>query len=309
MANTANDVLAKARSQLGYSRWSDPNPGTIYGRWYAAYTGVPYYGTSGVPYCAMFVSWVFNQVGARCKGLPAAYCPYILRDAKAARKTVSKASAKPGDVVLFDWEGDGTADHVGIVESNNGSTMTTIEGNTDNGVVARKYRPYSCICGVVRPDYDGSITGPGIIQAAPNMTDAQLWRLEEQPDGWLKVRNKGGKVLDVKGGTGAPMANGRVVQAYKDNGTDAQLWRKVEGPGGSFRLASKLDPDYCLDVKNGAVNARKNIQMHRLQADPENQWAQGFTALPYFGGGDWYTLLNAKSVYAIDANPGGYDYA
>ena len=309
MANSASDVLAKARSQIGYSRWTDPNPGTIYGRWYAQYTGVPYYGTNGVPWCAMFVSWVFNQVGARCKGLPAAYCPYILRDAKAARKTVSKANAKPGDVVLFDWQGDGTADHVGIVEKNNGSTMTTIEGNTDNGVVARKTRPYSCICGVVRPDYDGSITGPGIIQAAPNMTDAQLWRIEEGADGWLTVRNKGGKVLDVKGGTGAPMADGRVVQAYKANGTDAQRWGKVEGVGGGFRLVSKLDPTFCIDVKNGAVGARKNVQMHTLQAAPASQWAQSFVMLPWYGGDGWCALVNCKSGYALDANPNGYDYA
>lgn len=307
MANNANDVLAKARSQIGYSRWTDPNPGTIYGRWYAKYTGVPYYGTNGVPYCAMFASWCFNQVGAKCAGLPAAYCPYIVRDAKAAKKTVAKSSAKPGDVVLFDWEGDGVADHVGIVESNHGSYMTCIEGNTDNGVVARKNRAYSSICCVVRPDYDGSITGPGIIQAAPNMTASQLWKLEEAEDGWIRVINKGGKVLDVKGGTGAPMANGRYVQAYKPNNTDAQLWRNVDGVGGGFRLVSKLDPTYCLDVKNGTVSARKNIQLHKLQDDPASQWAQSFVAMPY-SGGEWVTLLNCKSLYAIDANPSGYDY-
>lgn len=308
MANTANDVLAKARGEIGYSRWTDPQTGTKYGRWYASYTGVSYYAQNGVPYCAMFTSWVFNQVGAKCAGLPAAYCPYIVRDARNAGKTVSKANAKPGDVVLFDWQGDGTADHVGIVESNHGTYMTCIEGNTDNGIVARKNRPYSCICCVVRPNYAAAISGPGIIQAAPNMTASQLWRFEEDGD-YFKVVCKSGKVLDVKGGTGAAMANGRVVQAYTDNGTVAQRWRKVEGVGGGFRLVSKLNENYCLDVKNGAVNARKNIQMHSLQEDPASQWAQSFVALPYFGGGDWVTLLNVKSGYAIDANPNGYDYA
>ena len=304
--NNANDVLAKARGELGYSRWTDPQQGTKYGRWYAQYTGVPYYGTNGVPYCAMFVSWVFNQVGAKCTGLPAAYCPYIVRDAKNAKKTVAVKNAKPGDVVLFDWQGDGTADHVGICESNHGTYLTTIEGNTDNGIVARKSRPYSCICCVVRPNYAAGITGPGIIQAAPNMTDSQLWKFVEDGD-YLKVVCKNGKVLDVKGGTSEPIKNGRFVQAYKDNGTDAQRWRKIEGVGGGFRLVPKLDEGFCLDVKNGTVGARKNIILHTLQSKDGSQWAQSFIALPYYGG-EWVTLLNAKSGWALDANPTGYDY-
>ena len=148
----------------------------------------------------------------------------------------------------------------------------------------------------------------GIIQCQPNMTDAQLWKLV--PDGeWYKVQCRNGKVLDVKNGSGSPMANGRVVQAYTDNGTDAQRWGKVEGVGGGFRLVSKLDPTFCIDVKNGAVGTRKNVQMHALQAAPASQWAQSFVMLPWYGGDGWCALVNCKSGYALDANPNGYDYA
>lgn len=38
----------------------------------------------------------------------------------------------PGDIVFFDWDGDGVSDHVGIVESCDGSTVRTIEGNSDD---------------------------------------------------------------------------------------------------------------------------------------------------------------------------------
>jgi cell wall-associated NlpC family hydrolase len=31
------------------------------------------------------------------------------------------SNAQPGDMIIFDWEGDGTPDHVGIVESVNGN--------------------------------------------------------------------------------------------------------------------------------------------------------------------------------------------
>lgn len=156
MANSAADVIRIAAAEVGYSRWSDPEQGTKYGRWYAEKTGSGYYGTNGVPYCAMFVSWVMAQAGARCEGIPGAYCPWILNAGRKAGKLVSAANAKPGDVVLFDWEGDGTSDHVGFVERNSGGVLYTIEGNTNNGAVARRTRSYGTVCGVIRPDYDGT---------------------------------------------------------------------------------------------------------------------------------------------------------
>lgn len=309
MGNNASSVLEVAKGELGYSRWTDPQTGTKYGRWYAQITGVSYYGQNGVPYCAMFVSWVFNRAGAKCVGLPAAYCPYIVRDARNAGKAVSARNAQPGDLVLFDWAGDGVADHVGIVESNTGSSIRTIEGNTDNGIVARKNRPYSSVCCVVRPSFASNVYAPpGIIQCAPNRTEEQLWRFVEV-DGYYKVECKSGKVLDVKGGTQEPLANGRIVQAYHDNGTDAQRWRKVDGIGGGFRLVSKLDPTYCLDVVNGTVGARKNITLHKLQSADASKWAQSFITLPDYRGGEWVSIVNCKSGYVIDANPNGYNYS
>lgn len=157
MANDADSVISTAAAEVGYSRWSDREPGTKYGRWYAEQTGSSYYGTSGVPYCAMFVSWVMAQAGAKCEGIPGAYCPWILTAGRKAAKTVPTASARKGDVVLFDWESDGTSDHVGLVVANSGGVLRTIEGNTNNGCVARRTRSYSTVIGVIRPDYDGSV--------------------------------------------------------------------------------------------------------------------------------------------------------
>lgn len=42
--------------------------------------------------------------------------------------------------MFFDWGGDGGADHVGIVESCDGSTVHTIEGNTSDSCARRSYR-------------------------------------------------------------------------------------------------------------------------------------------------------------------------
>lgn len=152
---TAADILNVARKEIGYSRWNDPNPGTKYGRWYAKDHG-SYYGASGVPYCAMFVSWVFATAGGKCAGLPEAYCPYLLNKArKENRVRGNKKAAQPGDVVLFNWDG-GVVDHVGIVEVNKGGYVQTIEGNTNNGQVLRRTRSWSTIEAIVIPYYDST---------------------------------------------------------------------------------------------------------------------------------------------------------
>jgi len=157
---SVDDVLSIARNELGYSRWDDPQPGTKYGRWYAQDHG-SYYGESGVPFCAMFVSWVLAHAGVECAGFPGAYCPWIVTAGCNAGRAVNKYDAQPGDVILFEWDFDGEADHVGFVEVNYGSYVQCIEGNTNNGAVARRDRYWDNICCVIRPYYDGSSFGGG----------------------------------------------------------------------------------------------------------------------------------------------------
>ena len=40
---------------------------------------------------------------------------------------------------MFDWDHDGTCDHVGIVESCDGTTVHTIEGNSGDAVKQNNY--------------------------------------------------------------------------------------------------------------------------------------------------------------------------
>ena len=65
-----------------------------------------------------------------------------------------------GDIIVFNWDdstqpNDGYSDHIGIVESVSGSTITTIEGNMNGGVVGRRSIPvgYGYIRGYARPKY------------------------------------------------------------------------------------------------------------------------------------------------------------
>ena len=121
-----------------------------------------WYGMIG-PWCAMFVTYCFVKSDSKSfvKGSKYAYCPYILADAKASRnglRIIPTTSARTGDIVLFDWNKDGTADHVGIVNvaPNKRKTFTSVEGNTsgtnpsDGGMVALMERKVTDVIAFVR---------------------------------------------------------------------------------------------------------------------------------------------------------------
>ena len=164
---TASDLVSTAAAEIGYSRWLDPLAGTKYGREYARRMGSAWFGTNGVPYCAMFVSWCLWQIGLSVPGYPTAYVPSGVEGARRAGRLLSDPrDAQPGDIVNFDWNPashDG-ADHVGIVEANLGWCLQTIEGNTSSGsggsqgnggLVARRRRTWGVVHSVIRPAYDG----------------------------------------------------------------------------------------------------------------------------------------------------------
>jgi len=138
-------ALDKAISQLGITESPANSNNTKYGSWY----GVNY-----EPWCAIFVTWCFEQVGdspSFVKGSRYAYCPYVVADARANRYGLSTTDDPiPGDLVLYDWSWDTVYDHIGIFEKwNADGTFTAIEGNTsfsDNsngGEVMRRTRSRS----------------------------------------------------------------------------------------------------------------------------------------------------------------------
>ena len=150
---TAQELVDFALGEVGYSRWDDPLPGTKYGRWYAEYTGSPYFGTSGVPFCAMGMSYCAYHVGVSSPVTPSAVAFDEGNDFQG--RYVDKYSMILGDFVAFDWDDDTSGDHVGIVlEPLGGGVYNTIEFNTGDGVVAICTRyPSQIICGC-RPWYD-----------------------------------------------------------------------------------------------------------------------------------------------------------
>jgi hypothetical protein len=85
------------------------------------------------PWCGSFVNWCANEVGLKipnCVYTPAGATAFIKKD---QWEKAEEAIPLPGDIVFFDFPGDGIdrISHVGIVVKDNGDgTVTCIEGNT-----------------------------------------------------------------------------------------------------------------------------------------------------------------------------------
>ena len=201
---TAADVMKIAVGELGYCRWDDPLNGTKYGREYAQLVNDSSFGNNGVAYCAMFVTYCIRHAGATAPGIPGAYCPWIVTAGIKAGRTISNQDAQYGDMVLFDWEGDGVSDHIGFVESNNvnAKVLTCIEGNTTgadgrSGSVARRTRAYSTVICIIRPYYDNNNSNSNPTWSTLNGIDIASWEkginLANVPCDFVIVKATGGK--------------------------------------------------------------------------------------------------------------------
>jgi hypothetical protein len=72
----------------------------------------------------------------------------------AEKYAVPIESVRYGDVVIFNWDWDGTTDHIGFATGEfDGTGFTTIEGNVGNAV-KEKYRQLGNVAYVLRPPYE-----------------------------------------------------------------------------------------------------------------------------------------------------------
>lgn len=123
--------------------------------------GQPYwswYGFSGrVEWCACFVSWCANECGYIDDGVVPKFAGcgngvqwFKNRDQWANRSIEPTA----GMIIFFDWDGDGSANHVGIVEKCENSVVYTIEGNSGDACKRKQYTVgSSLILGYGVPEY------------------------------------------------------------------------------------------------------------------------------------------------------------
>lgn len=143
------DILAVAESQLGYlestRNYVVEEDGSVkgytrYGQWY----GYPY-----GDWCAMFASFCLHYAQIPGEVMPLeASCPRWIKLLEEKEIYLPAAESiteegeylfAGGDPVFFDYNGDGIADHVGLVAYVEDGFLHTIEGNKGNCVCRQKY--------------------------------------------------------------------------------------------------------------------------------------------------------------------------
>ena len=143
------DVIAIAETQLGYTEstrnyavWEDGTTHgyTRYGDWY----GSPY-----GDWCAMFASFCIHYAGV--EDMPLNWgCRTWIADLEPLDRYRPAQGEEPyspevGDLIFYDWEGDGLSDHVGLVAElipeteNEPAHLVAIEGNSGNKVQSVTY--------------------------------------------------------------------------------------------------------------------------------------------------------------------------
>ena len=109
---------------------------------------------SHVEWCACFVSWCADQSGLIESGKVPKFslCSSGVTWFQGKNKWQSGGTTpSAGMIIFFDWDHDGTSDHVGIVEKCEGGRVYTIEGNSSDQVRQRNYAvDYGAIMGYGR---------------------------------------------------------------------------------------------------------------------------------------------------------------
>lgn len=141
-AMNTDKVIEQARSWLGINEHDNQFVEIV-----DAYNEIP--GARGpalvsYPWCAIFVSAVFWKAIGESRFAEMACDQMILR---LQNLGIYSASGRPsaGDVIFYDWDGNGTSDHVGIITEVTDSGYTVIEGNKSDAVGYRnisKSYPY-----------------------------------------------------------------------------------------------------------------------------------------------------------------------
>ena len=164
------------------------------------------------PWCAAFVSAVGAACGLERWVLPECSCPRMLERYRAAGRWKEEDAyvPLPGDLILYGWndagEGDylGPPDHVGLVESCDGTELTVLEGNL-RGAVGRRRAAVNgrFIRGYCLPDYAAAAETLTAESPTAGFTDVQplAWYAEA-----LRWAAKKGLVRGYEDGSFRPEA-------------------------------------------------------------------------------------------------------
>ena len=131
----------------------------IYNDFFTEHGGRPrgYVVTYHDAWCATAISSAIIEAGGYMDAPLECGCQEMINLYKEAGRYTPGSAFVPekGDVIFYDWQGDGHADHVGIVEICDGINIVAIEGNNNDAVRRRTLKVgASYITGYGHPNYN-----------------------------------------------------------------------------------------------------------------------------------------------------------
>lgn len=111
-----------------------------------------------IEWCACFISWLAEKLGITDIIPIDMSCNSQIKKFKSMGVWHTDRNFQSGDIIYYDWDISGDADHVGIIEKVNVMSLTVIEGNNGNYPNDRVRRREissgsSLIFGYARPEY------------------------------------------------------------------------------------------------------------------------------------------------------------
>lgn len=226
-----DSIILVAKSYLGTREGSEAHQEIIDLYNEARYSDA-YQMTMNDPWCCAFVVAVFQKCGMGDIIPGYAYCDGMINVFKQWGRWKKRGdTVVEGDIIFYDWEGNGSSDHVGIVVQNQFGDLSVIEGNKSDSVSYRTInRGSSQIIGYGSPNYDA--------HSGSNSTPVDTTsRIDKEYIRTLPLLQKGCKSVYVK-----------ILQVMLNYYNKAEL--EVDGEFGSLTkdAVTKYQEKYKLEV-------------------------------------------------------------
>ena len=189
----ASEIMKLAKSYVGTKESPAYSNNVIF--------NTHYYGheVSGGNYawCVVFVWDTFRMAGASnlfCDGKKTAWVDTVRDWAKSKGLVVPKDQGRHGDLALFDWNHNGSGDHIGFIDAKNANGSyqtcegnTSVDNNSNGGEVQIRTRYPSEIMMIIRPQYEAEEISP-----TPTPTKEETVKME------LRMLKRGMSGNDVR---------------------------------------------------------------------------------------------------------------
>lgn len=221
-----NKIIEIAEKEIGYKEYS--NNHTKYGEWFGVQD----------EWCAIFISWLANKVGILNTLIPKqAYVPTMVQWFKSKELfRIRGLFPQKGDIIFFDYNLNGTPDHVGIVEKCENGNIYTIEGNKSKQVMRCAYDVNNA-----------GVYGFGLVQYSEEKKETKVEGLVAKVQTYLNTKYGFNLVVDNICGIKTKIALVKALQTEFNNTYGSNL--VVDG---IFGIKTK---GACPNIRLGANNA------------------------------------------------------